>query len=153
MNGKFTPSKAFRPPFLIPGSHARPSRTELGPAWVRTAERSFSKVRPGNILGGPVVEDTELPLSGEEVRFLVMELRCQMLPGAAKKKVSKPQWLAGGRGEAAQTRECWKVTKEKGKTSAFGPGACQSVYLVPAKGWGGFPGGSEVKNPPAKAGV
>ena len=136
MNGKFTPSKAFRPPFLIPGSHARPSRTELGPAWVRTAERSFSKVRPGNVLGGPVVEDTELPLSGEEVRFLVMELRCQTLPGAAKKKVSKPQWLAGGRGEAAQTRECWKVTKEKGKTSAFGPGACQSVYLVPAKGWG-----------------
>ena len=32
MNGKFTPSKAFRPPFLIPGSHARPSRTELEPA-------------------------------------------------------------------------------------------------------------------------
>lgn len=114
MNGKFTPSKAFRPPFLIPGSHARPSRTGLGPAWVRTAERSFSKVRPGNVLGGPVVEDSELPLSGEEVRFLVMELRCQMLPGAAKKKVSKPQWLAGGRGEAAQTRECWKVTKREG---------------------------------------
>ena len=56
MNGKFTPSKAFRPPFLIPRSHARPSRTELGPPWVRTAGRSFSKVRPGNFPGGPVVK-------------------------------------------------------------------------------------------------
>ena len=153
MNGKFTPSKAFRPPFLIPGSHARPSRTELEPARVRTAERSFSKVRPGNFLGGPVVEDSELPLSGEEVQFLVRELRCQMLPGAAKKKVSKPQWLARGRGKAAQTRVLESNQKRRVTHLPLGLVLVRVFIWFLLKDGGGFPGGSEVKNLPAKAGV
>ena len=71
----------------------------------------------------------------------------------SQKQVSKPQQLAGGGKEAAQSRECRKVTKGEGLTHlplelvfvrAF------TCFLL--KDGGGFPGGSEVKNQPASAG-